>query len=49
VHGFSNPGLTANDGHQNGDVSGTEIRWRNIAVAVVVFDKVQATQYLEAV
>jgi len=49
VHGFSNPGLAANHGHQNGDVSGTEIRQRNIAAAMIVFDKVQAAQYLEAV
>jgi hypothetical protein len=49
VHGFPNPGLAFSHGHQNGDVSGPEIRQRNIAAAVVVFDKVQAVQYLETV
>jgi hypothetical protein len=49
VHGFSNPGHAANHGHQNGDVLGAEIRQRNIAAAIIVFDKVQAAQYLEAV
>jgi len=49
MHGFFNPGLAANHDHQNGDVSGTEIRQRNFAAAVVIFDKVQAGQYLETV
>jgi hypothetical protein len=48
VFGFPNPGLAASHGHQNGDVSGTEVRQCNIAAAVV-FDKVQAAQYLETV
>jgi hypothetical protein len=49
MHGFPNPGRAANLGHQNGDVSGTEIRQHNIAAAMVVFDKVEAAQYLETV
>lgn len=49
MYGFPNPGLAANHGHQNGDVSGAEIRQCNIAAAVVVFDKLQAAQYLETV
>jgi len=49
MHGFPSRGLAANHGHRNGDVSGTVIRQRNIAAAVVIFDKGQAGQYLETV
>jgi len=44
MHGFSNPSLAANHDHQNGDVSGTEIRQCNFAAVVIIFDKVQAGQ-----